>query len=350
MTSSQKRDELLARLQTAAELELATIPVYLAALFSIKRPGNRSVAENIRSVVVEEMLHLTLVANLMSSVGGAVHLTANHIPEYPLKMTFKGHAFADRKFDVNLGPLSAESIETFMAIEQPRVPHVDFNAFQKKDFTIPERTIGEFYDTIATLFEQLSGELGDALFVGVPGKQIAEGYYWSAGGKPIVVTDLGSAKAALRTVIEQGEGTAGSLNDGDEPRFGHPYEIAHYFRFKEIHHGRRYAAGDDPLQPPNGELLTVDYGEVFPIKANPRHADYVGTGELEELSYAFNRQYSLMLLQLEEALNGNPKVLYTAIMNGMHAVSDLGLKLVALPIPGDLQHRHGSPTFEWVNP
>jgi hypothetical protein len=350
MTSSQNRNELLARLQTAADFELATIPAYLVALFSIKRPANRAVAENLRSVVVEEMLHLTLVANLMASVGGSVRLTGNRVPSYPLKMTFHGHAFTDRRFDVNLGPLSAAAIETFMAIEQPREPRFELHAFKKKDITIPERTIGEFYDTIATLLEQLSGEMGDALFVGDPAKQIGEGYYWSAGGKPITIRDMESAKRALRIVIDQGEGGAGSIDDGDSYHFGHPYEVAHYFRFKEIHHGRRYAAGDDPWQPPTGEPLSVDYGAVFPIKTNARHADYVGAREIEDLSFAFNRQYSLMLLQLEEALNGNPKVLYTAIMNGMHAISDLGLKLVALPIPGDLQQRHASPTFEWVDP
>ena len=73
-------------------------------------------------------------------------------------------------------------------------------------------------------------------------------------------------------------------------------------------------------------------------------------GAIEATSEAFNRQYSLMLLQLEEALNGNPKVVYTAIMNGMHALSDLALRLVALPIPGDPQQRHGCPTYEWVDP
>ena len=56
-----------------------------------------------------------------------------------------------------------------------------------------------------------------------------------------------------------------------------------------------------------------------------------------------------MLLQLQEALSGNPKVLYTAIMNGMHNLSPIASQIMALPIEGDAQGRHGCPTFEWLD-
>ena len=58
-------------LQTAIELEHSTIPVYLTALYSIKPNANREVAALIRSVVIEEMLHMALACNILISIGGS---------------------------------------------------------------------------------------------------------------------------------------------------------------------------------------------------------------------------------------------------------------------------------------
>ena len=124
--------------------------------------------------------------------------------------------------------------------------------------------------------------------------------------------------------------------------------MAHYYRFKEILCKKRYASTDKPWNDPTGESLEVDYTSVYPIKTNAKSTDYDRNSSLAALNYSFNRQYTQMLLQLEEALNGNPKVLYTAIMNGMHGMSDLGITMMGTPIPGDSQGLHGSPTFELV--
>ncbi len=56
----------------AIKLEHATIPPYLTALYSIKpdpRKSNHDSYNIIRAVAVEEMLHLTLAANLLNAVG-----------------------------------------------------------------------------------------------------------------------------------------------------------------------------------------------------------------------------------------------------------------------------------------
>jgi hypothetical protein len=64
------RKELLDHLEIALQLEHATIPPYLCALYSIKDGTNLLSAERIRSVAVEEMLHMVLVANLTNAIGG----------------------------------------------------------------------------------------------------------------------------------------------------------------------------------------------------------------------------------------------------------------------------------------
>ena len=59
-------------LPTAIELEHSTIPPYLCALYSIKDGDNQESAQIIKSVVIEEMLHMILAANVLkNAIGGA---------------------------------------------------------------------------------------------------------------------------------------------------------------------------------------------------------------------------------------------------------------------------------------
>lgn len=74
-------------LQTALEVEHATIPPYLTALASIKNRFNHEVHKVIRSIVIEEMMHLTLVANILNAVGGNPLLySQDFLPRYPSRL------------------------------------------------------------------------------------------------------------------------------------------------------------------------------------------------------------------------------------------------------------------------
>jgi hypothetical protein len=59
-------------LRQALKLEHATIPPYITALYSLKPGKNLEAFHIIRAVAVEEMLHLTLVANVLNAVGGVI--------------------------------------------------------------------------------------------------------------------------------------------------------------------------------------------------------------------------------------------------------------------------------------
>src|SRR4051794_40886332 len=77
-------DTLHRYLYAALQLEHATIPPYLTALYSIHPGENSDAFHVIRVVAVEEMLHLTLAANVLNAVGGKVDLTgADFVPTYP---------------------------------------------------------------------------------------------------------------------------------------------------------------------------------------------------------------------------------------------------------------------------
>jgi hypothetical protein len=348
MANEDKHATLLAWLQTALELELSTIPPYMIALLSIREKANREPANLIRGVMIEEMLHMALVSNVLNAVGGAPRLGPDNIPSYPLQMNFEGQSFRDRKFPVDLARFSQRSVGTFMDIERPEglFPLV---AAKFVEIDVPGLTIGEFYNKVIKLLEEL--DAGGALFIGDPSRQLHDDYYWGGGNRIIPVNDLVSAKEALNIVITQGEG-AWHRPGGKGVAFtpGAPLKMGHYFRFAEISYGRHYAESDDPARKPTGAPLPVDYSDdgVYPIKANPKASDYEKTKKLAELNDAFNIRYTEMLRQLEQAFSGTPKTLYTAIMNGMHGLPPLATTMMQTKIDGDPDGNTGCPTFGWT--
>jgi len=348
MADEDKKTLLLSWLQLAAELELATIPPYLMALLSIQRPASREAAELIRSVMIEEMLHLALVSNVMSAIGGGVRLRQENIPTYPLSMCFEGKPFEDRRFKVDLAPFHEEVIRTFLKIEQPTWMRPDQKTLAL-DIDIPGLTIGAYYRNIEQLLEELDHANPGTLFCGDPGHQIREDYYWSSGGRAIAVLDLASAKAALNLLIAQGEGSWERPLDAVSARFGSRLEMGHYFRFNEILYKRRYTSTDDPAGAPSGDRFPVNYSAVYPFKINARSEDYASGSPLAILNATFNSRYTAMLKQLEESCNGTPRTLYTSINDGMHTLAPIALQMMKTSIDGDPQGRTGCPTFEWLD-
>jgi Mn-containing catalase len=67
-------------LQNAVELEFATVPPYLAAMWSI-RDGDEPVTGLLQQIVHQEMLHMGLVANVLNAIGGTVNISGR-IPAY----------------------------------------------------------------------------------------------------------------------------------------------------------------------------------------------------------------------------------------------------------------------------
>src|SRR5262249_35589916 len=127
--------DLQLHLQWALAVELATIPPYLTALYSIK--DNSSDAYSlIKSVAIEEMLHLMLVSNLLNSTGATPKLSGEYVPRYP---GFIPHHAAGGPY-IQLQTFSPTLMHTtFMAIEQPEPSP---SAPSEGDHF---QTIGQFY-------------------------------------------------------------------------------------------------------------------------------------------------------------------------------------------------------------
>lgn len=338
-------------LQMAVELEFSTIPPYLTAAFSLRPDTNRTCFEIIHSVYMEEMLHMVLAANVLNATGGTVKLDREHVPKYPLKLKFEGQNFKYREFEIGLERFCPHSIQTFMDIELPDHWQELFRVGAVPKLEVPGYTIGEFYGLIdKTLIELCESTSEQEVFNGDPVRQIGTNFYWSGGGSAFEVDGLDAARKAIRVIVEQGEGASSKdIFDGDGSYFARPSEVAHFFRFRQIHFGRKYRSGDAPEAPPTGPEFPVEWGAVYPIKTNCRSSDLVGTPELAVLNTQFNQHFSLMLQRMQEAFTGNPQALYSAIMNDMHSMARIAGKMVQIPIEGDELGQTGAPTFE-LNP
>jgi len=324
------------------------LPPYLVALLSIDQRANREAADLIRSVAMEEMLHFALVANVINAVGGRPMVSKANCPAYPLTMMFEGRPFADRTFPISLERFSKSSIATFMRIEQPHWPLMKATDFREV-IDVPAPTIGEFYGEIVTLLETLNAASSVKLFVGDRKTQLGADYFWGGGGAITIVADLDSARTALETVVEQGEGAWPWTQERLARAAEEPLEMGHYYRFSEIFFERHFLSTDDPWKPPTGAEMSIDYAAVYPIKQNAQAADYPEASRACELNASFNARYTMMLRQLGEAINGTPDALYTAIMNGMGGMTSIARELMQTPMPGSTNGETACPTFEWLD-
>lgn len=346
MTAStiEKRDDLISYLHAAMALEHATIPPYLTAYYSIRSTTNSDAAHIIRVAAVEEMLHLTLVANVLNAIGGRPDLTRpGFVPSYPAYLPD-----GEDDFTVDLRPFSAEAVETFCKIERPgRAPSADARLLPAPDSGRPVLassptaegmrfySIGEFYAEIIEGLEKVAAD-DPGLFCGNPALQVGPEYYYSGGGSVIVVSDLDSACRALRFIAAQGEGLDSGIYDADG-------ELAHYYRFQQLQLGRYYQLGDDP-DAPSGPPLGISWDDVYRVKVSARLADFPAGSELARVARDFNVEYGAFLALLTRAFNGQPGLLQEAVCD-MFRLRDGFNRLVRNPLPGS-DGLHAAPTFE----
>jgi hypothetical protein len=338
------RDDLISYLHAAMALEHATIPTYLTAYYSIRSTTNSDAAHIIRVTAVEEMLHLTLVANVMNAIGATPDLTRpGFVPSYPAYLPD-----GEDDFTVDLRPFSREAVETFCKIERPgKAPSDGSRLVPTSDTSRPLLvtsptaegmrffSIGEFYEEIIEGLEQVAA--GDpGLFCGDPALQVGPEYFYSGGGVVIVVCDLDSARRALRFIAAQGEGLDTGIYDADG-------ELAHYYRFRQLQLGRYYQVGDHP-DAPSGPPLSVGWDDVYKVKVSAKLADYPPGSEIADVAKNFNAEYGAFLALLTTAFNGQPEKLQDAVWY-MFRLRDGFNRLVRNPLPGS-DGLHAAPTFE----
>lgn len=326
-------------LQCAVELEHATLPPYLCALYSLDRNRNPVAFEVLLSVFVEEMLHLTLAANLLNAVGGRPRLDAPRMLEgHPRPLPH-----GDPTLEISLLPFGIDALRQFARIERP----APIGARAQGD---RYETISQFYDAIRQGLIALCERSGETtIFRGHPARQVTDAFSYGGSGRVIAVEGLTSALTALDEIVEQGEGASpADVWDHDRDMF-HPEraEVGHYYRIHELVTGRRYQAGDTPATGPTGEPIAMDWEGVRPMRPDQRVDDQPPGAPIRQRQEAFNAAYCALLAQLDQAFAGHPEMLDEAVgaMYGLKADAEA---LMQMPIAGG--QAVAGPTFEWVPP
>ncbi|WP_392530918.1 ferritin-like protein [Nostoc sp. C117] len=335
-------DDLHQFLVRGMMIEHSTLPPYLTALYSLKPGTNLEAFHILRSAAVEEMLHLTLVANVLNAVGGTIKGTLtdkNFVPQYPTPIPT-----GETDFKVGLEKFSHDSVDIFLKIERAEeipedAPLVVSRNLQQSLLSVPNQpdysfySIGLFYAEIIRALYALHKKMGDDLFSGHHERQITPEYYYNGGGEIIPVTDLRSAIRALKVIQEQGEGSrVEAVYDAER-------EISHYYRFQQLKLGQHYKVdknnpeNSDKPNHPTGEKFKVDWNAVYPIKPNAKLSDYPQGSELHEAGQQFQKTYSDFLSKIEYAFDGHPATLIPAV-GEMFRLREQANLLIRNPIPG----------------
>jgi hypothetical protein len=351
----EHREALIYTLGKAAELEHLVMLQYLFAAFSLKQtveegltPEQLAAAQRWRTTLLaiggQEMLHLALVQNLLTAVGAAPRLAR---PNFPMP----AYAYP-AGVRIELVPFGEAALRHFAFLERPDGMHVEdaegFEAIAQAmalphdgpDEIVPQLqefdTIGQLYRSIQAGLEYLAQGLGpERLFIGPPSAQATEEHFrWP---ELVAVTDLDSARQAIDTIVEQGEGARGEWRD------------AHFGRLLGILDEYLELKGADPGFEPARPVVAANVrpqqtGVVVPLITDP------GTTRAMDL---LNVVYEVLLQLLSRYFahtNESPeqlKVLADVSVGLMYtAIAPLGTVVTTLPVGPHLPGSTAGPGFE----
>ena len=351
----EHREALIYTLGKAAELEHLVMLQYLFAAFSLKQSVDEGLTSETLAAVQrwrktlleigeQEMLHLALVQNLLTAVGAAPRFARPNFPmrayAFPVGVRIELVPFGEaalRHFAFLERPdgLDVEDAEGFEAIAQSApLPHDDRDGIvpHLQDFD----TIGQLYRSIEAGLVHLDERLGPSrLFIGPPDAQATEEHFrWP---ELIAVTDVASARRAIDTIVEQGEGARGEWR---EAHFGRLLGI-----LDEFLEYKRADPGFEPARPVvAANVRPQSNGVVVPLITDPgttRCMDLLNVG-YEVLLQVLSRYFAHSdesPEQLEVLADVSVGLMYTVI-------KPLGTVVTTLPVGPDLPGVTAGPGFE----
>jgi Ferritin-like len=350
----EHREALIYMLCQAAELEHGIMCQYLFAAFSLKQRVDEGLTpeeleavtrwrRTIAHVATEEMLHLALVQNVLSAIGAAPHLTRPNLPapahHYPAGVNLtlvpfgepalQHFLFLERPEGMALE--GAEGIDAPVHEAVPLIPEGDIVP-QLQDFA----TVGHLYRSIEQGLERLADKFGERfLFVGPPRAQATStDFQWP---ELVAVTDLASARRAIDTILEQGEGARGH------------WEAAHFGEFVQILEDYRRMVSANPEFDPVRPVMFARVRRGEQDDSIPLIGDRV-TSRCTDL---FNVSYEILLQILEryfahtEETDAQLATLANAAVTVMDGVlRPLGELITTLPVGPEYPGRTAGPSFE----
>jgi CDGSH-type Zn-finger protein/truncated hemoglobin YjbI len=351
----EHREALIYMLCEAAELEHGIMCQYLYAAFSLKQAEGLSAEQaaavqrwrkTISHIAVQEMLHLSLVQNLLSAIGGAPHLSRPNFPQ-PASHYPAGVHLA-------LLPFGEDTLRHFMFLERPEGMDIQdaegMAAFERAiPATLPAvsagdivprgqdfATVGHLYRSIEAGIAHLADKYGERwLFCGPPRAQATQSYF----GWPelVAVTGVATAQQAIDEILDQGEGPRGHWRDAHFGRF-----VAILDEFTQL---READPAFDPVRP------------VTPVNVRPAERDtgvpLVTDPVTRRVMDLFNVCYEILLLALQrffahtEETDAQLKALADASVALMFgAIKPLGDLVTTLPAGPEYPGRTAGPSFE----
>ena len=314
------------QLQLAVQIEFATIPLYLTALYSIINGTNVEASELIKNIVIQEMLHFSQAANILIAIGGDVVIDdAKAVPKYPLKKLPGGVL---PKLQLHLKKFTLEHVyRNFMAVESPMLSCTFFPEIERHT-----NTIAEFYMEIKSCLYTLR----DTIFVSGSEKRQVKWTWGVNDGTLYTVTDWKSADKAINEIIEQGEGARfGPLDPSTD-------QYAHFFRFEEIvcqHELEKLPTG----YAYKGDPIPYDAAGVWPMRDNPSKDNTKPGSPCYTVNRAFHSVYRHLLRILQKAFNGQPKQIEKSV-ELMHTLATEAMKTMMTPLNS---HSYCGPVWDY---
>jgi hypothetical protein len=292
-----------ALLQTAIGVEFGTLPPYLYALYSIRRGTNPHAEQSIRSVALEEMIHMCLASNILNALGGDPVIKPQAYPG-PLP----GDIGPDGvPLTLHLYGFSSQAMEQAMNIEQPVDPpdfpiHAMLAAVEEAPKAV---TIGQFYGALDEFLSKLPATDWHA-----GRNQIFDSQFFA--GQLFAVNNYADAHKAIGEIVSEGEGTTKGTTADPLDFQG---EVAHYYRFGEVFHDKVLTKASNPLGYAWGpKPLGVDWSGAYPAITNPALHDF-STDPLaaQQAQNDCNTAFTAMVQALQRAVSGQSGALGEAV-------------------------------------
>jgi hypothetical protein len=263
------REDLWWLLTEACQLEHMIMCQYLFAEWTLKDRSDGLTDEQseaverwrgvLRGIAIEEMLHLALVANVMTSIGAAPYFGRPNFPQrsgyFPASIQLDLMPFGERALKHFLflerpEGMERQDAEGFVPAAPPREPLSETEAMPRGQEFL---TVGHLYRGIEEGLTRLTHELGEgAVFVGSPRAQATpDMFHWP---QVVEVSDLDSALRAVSEIIEQGEGARGHWED------------AHYGRFLGIWDEYQKLRAADPTFDPARPVVAAFTRQPFDLR------------------------------------------------------------------------------------
>ncbi len=316
-------------LQTAISVEFGTLPPYLYALHSILQDTNLPARERLQPIVLQEMIHMCLACNILNALGGTPKIIAPVYPG-PLAGDIGPNGIP---LTIHLLPFSQAAIQQGMNIEQPddplEFPVLKFTAEAAGPTAV---SIGEFYRRVDAYLATLPPSTWKP-----DNHQIGDEQYFA--GQIFPVNNYADAQRAISDIISEGEGSSTGPLDFED-------ELAHYYRFEEIHRNQLLTKADNPAGFGWGAPLGVDWCAVYPAISDPGSHDFSHDPPAAQAAQvACNSAFSQMVDELNRAFNGEPG----RLGNAVRAMFDLRMAMrLAFTTPLSDADRVAGPAFLYI--